>query len=43
MSGREPAMEAVCLSDQRLAALPAILVQSANTGCYAALLTGGAL
>jgi transposase len=43
MSGREPAMEAVRLSDQRLAALPAIRVHSANTACYAALLQGGAL
>ena len=43
MSGREPTIEAVRLSDQKLAALPAIRVASADTGCYAALLTGGAL
>jgi transposase len=43
MSGREPMMEAVRLSDQRLAALPAIQVASADTGCYAALLQGGAI
>lgn len=43
MSGREPTIEAVRLSDQKLAALPAIRVASADTGCYAALLTGGAI
>lgn len=43
MSGREPAMEAVRLSSDQLAALPKVWVQSANTGCYAALLAGGAL
>jgi len=43
MSGREPKMEAVRLSDQRLAALPRVRVDSANTGCYGTLLTGGAL
>ncbi|MFC1856354.1 IS21 family transposase [Thermodesulfobacteriota bacterium] len=43
MSGREPTIEAVRLSDHSLAALPRVRVQSANTGCYAALLQGGAL
>jgi len=42
ISGREPTMEAVRLSDHRLAALPRVRVQIANTGCYAALLQGGA-
>jgi len=43
LSNREPTIEAVRLSDQRLAALPRVRVESANTGCYGTLLQGGAL
>jgi transposase len=43
MSGREPKMEAVRLSSERLAALPRVRVDGANTGCYGALLQGGVI
>ncbi len=42
MADREPSVEAVPLSDERLELLPKVRVEKADTACYGALLGGGA-
>jgi hypothetical protein len=42
MADREPSVEAVPLSDERLELLPRVRVEKADTACYGALLEGRA-
>ena len=42
MTDREPSVELIPLSDEKLKALPRVWVEKTDTACYGALLGGGA-
>ena len=42
MANREPSVEVVPLSGEKLELLPKVRVEKADTACYGALLGGGA-
>jgi hypothetical protein len=39
MTNREPSVELIPLSDEKLQALPKVIIKQADTACYGALLT----